>query len=109
MAETGRLDLGPLQNLMHPEQDDSRSRGKALAQMKFERGLGNPWRAFGKEAIPENIKVREEQSVNYAARAKTESAQFGVQLGAKTGPMPFDVDQTNQGDEKWWTKFKTTM
>ncbi len=57
MAESGRLDLGPLQTLLHPETmhggqsgvDGYRAR---YAQSKFQRGLLSPFRVFGNEAVP---------------------------------------------------------
>ncbi len=99
MAETGRLDLGPLQNLMHPEQGVG---SEALNQSRFHRGLANPFLVFGKEALPANQHTRFDQAKNFANRYSTGAPQ-ALGLGDQGFPPFKDTIKTNQGDAAWYT------
>jgi hypothetical protein len=116
MAESGRLDLGPLQNLLHPEQVFSRQNPEAndrrdYAQAKFQRGLLSPFRVFGAEATGtfdmsnqwDGQSTRYAQSQNYQAS----TAGTGRKLGLKYGFPPFgNVDPVEEQDAQWWQKLQ---
>ena len=100
LAETGRLDLGPLQNLLHPEQA-ARQREQNAA---FQRGLMNPFSVFGKQALPATVEQREVEQQLYANRAYNED--ISAKLGPRTGFPPFGTDATNQSDRAWWNQLQ---
>jgi len=119
MLETGRLDLGPLQSLLHPEavfsrqldSDEARSR---YAQAKFQRGLLAPFRVFGSEAVPTidvsdnqpytGLQMREWNAGNF--RPPFPSAERATELSAgvhNLGFPPFGGNNvTNKGDLQWF-------
>ena len=97
MAETGRLDVGPLQNLLHPEAADTWSGNAGRNNEKrFQRGLANPFSVFGKEAIG---KSRADEQKAYAARAY--NANDTTDLGSTSG---FGGMAAGAGDSEWYTK-----
>lgn len=98
MAETGRLDVGPLKHLLNPEQDDSIF-SDGNNKKRFQRGLANPWTVFGKEALPANVTTRAKEARIYAARNYPADAQT---YGATSGFPPMGSQDTNQGDAAWY-------
>lgn len=108
MAETGRLDIGPLNHILNPEQGNRD--GKTEQEMRFQRGLLSPFRVFGDEAVSKpnmGVKERKWQGQNFASRASTDNAKTGFRLGVDgTGFAPtgkdgdFSVQQ--QSDAQWW-------
>jgi hypothetical protein len=102
LAETGRLDIGPLEHLINPETAEA----KANAQKNFRRGLLSPFRMFGEEATPQTVAERRVQSAKFAARERTGASDYGVGLGARTGFPPMNSNQTNQGTESWFQVLK---
>lgn len=111
LAESGRLDLGPLQNLMHPE---LAQQGEAGAQQKFMRGLLNPWTIYGQGATLAKDQTvtasRVAQSKMYRSQVGTlanDSTQVGRQLGVTTGVV--DIGATankwqDQSNAVWYKK-----
>lgn len=110
MAETGRLDLGPLEHLLNPEGVNKDPNAKANNQARFVRGLANPFTVFGKEAIPMNVVTRMEQSREWARRARTRQYTDNVKLGVDgVGFPPFAGDSTNQSDKAWYQQLRTQL
>jgi hypothetical protein len=122
LAETGRLDLGPLQNLLHPESElgagtgfpqwgDAPQREK-YAQSKFQRGLLSPFRIFGAEATPYissdgNPWSGEVTRSTQATMYRPASERVGLQFGITQGFPPMGSDNTlNQQDKQWWQKLQ---
>ncbi len=98
LAETGRLDLGPLQNLLHPE--GAMSMDPAIAQKTFVRGLANPFLVFGKEAYPASQNARIGRAESYAARRlPADDSALGI---AGVGFPPFDSGRGDEGDKDWF-------
>lgn len=119
MAETGRLDVGPLQNLLNPENsgiDLTTGQQKATQQDKFRRGLLNPFRIFGEEAMPVGTysatQMRKEETQMFAARDAA-SLKFGTNLGYTQGFPPigkavagYPESQQQVDDKAWWKQLK---
>lgn len=98
LAETGRIDLGPLQHLMHPEQDFEQERQLA----NFQRGIFSPFRVFGNEGYNESGSTL---ATNRYARAydfrPNADSDYG-DLGLTTGFPPMGNDNNLQGDVQWY-------
>lgn len=92
-AETGRLDIGPLNHLLNPLQGRPAGMGAA-----FKRGLLNPFRVFGDEVEPAGLNTRKVERNAFARRTYDDT---GVKLGLERGFPPFNVDQSGQGDRAW--------
>ncbi len=103
LAESGRLDLGPIQNLLRPELIDSKENDDANSG-RFVRGLANPFRVFGMEAYPESIAMRSLQSQNFAER---NVPQDTLDAGAQTPYPNFHSNATDQGDAAWYKKLNS--
>jgi hypothetical protein len=106
-AETGRLDIGPLTHLLHPEQNE---RAQGMQERKFARGMWNPWRVFGDEAVGSQgqaqTSVRAEQMQNYAQRAWP---GWNSALGMTTGMPPTNSVDQNQGTNTWWRVMRNAV
>lgn len=63
LAESGRLPLGPLQNILHPELSGM-NRDEAGAT--FIRGLASPFLLWGKQAAPNDDAARKQRAKQYA-------------------------------------------
>ncbi len=106
LAETGRLDVGPLQNLMHPE-TYAGTVGKADMQKKFRRGLLSPFRVFGEEALPlggeSGIGMRMKEGPEFAAR-KYDPLSFEQGLGTQGFPPMVNSESRNPSmqQDKFW-------
>ncbi len=114
MAETGRLDVGPLKNLLNPEMVNMGDDAGVKNHAKFQRGLANPFLVFGKEPIGRkgvsNVSTRQDQSQQWAERNPTPGWTRNTKAGvANTGFPPFQGRQTNQGDAKWFQVLKQGM
>lgn len=99
LAESGRLNLGPLQNLLNPERNRD-AMDAAIQQKTFVRGLANPFLVFGKEAYPASRAERDIRSSNFEAR-RVPSGTMDLGIGGQGFP-PFTSDQGDQGDEQWF-------
>lgn len=107
LAETGRLDIGPLNHLLNPEQGAGDA---ANQELRFRRGLLSPFRVFGDEAVSkpnEGVRERQRQSDQFQTREITTNSVYNTRLGvdgvgfAPTGQTgDFSVQQ--QGDKQWW-------
>ena len=98
LAETGRLDLGPLQNLLHPETDKDAAKYRSE---RFERGLVNPFLVFGKQAYPETRKKHADRAQYFAEReVSNQSTRLGY---GKFGFPPFNANQSGQSDRAWFS------
>lgn len=103
LAETGRLDLGPLQNLMNPEQGVGDA---AIQQKKFQRGLANPFLVFGKSAVgADDVTGREKQAKMFATR----SGYPDTALGLTSGFPPMGTSNANVGDTQWFSYMKQAV
>lgn len=108
LAETGRLDIGPLNNLLNPELSVNTD---ATYQKRFQRGLLSPFRFFGNEVITKDRDVglqgRGDSEIAFAQR-KDSSLRSGVQLGIynNVGFPPFGTGLADQGDKQWWEKLQ---
>lgn len=92
LAHSGRLDVGPLNNILNPNQNDIDN------ERAFMRGLLNPWRVFGKEPLV----GREQAADDFATNEKP----IGVQLGGTTGfPQPGFPNEF-AGNAAWKDKMK---
>ncbi len=110
MAETGRLDVGPLKNLLNPEMVNAEDNAKANNQARFQRGLANPFLVFGKEPLPASYKTRGVQSQDFAVRNQSENWDAGTKLGVKSvGFPPFASGKTNQSDKQWFQTLSEGM
>jgi hypothetical protein len=102
LAETGRLDIGPLTHILNPELGEN----QAAQAARFQRGLLSPFRVFGTESIHNTnmnmFDARAEQSNEFAHRTAA-SRQFGAELGLATGFPPMNNANAKQGDLQWWT------
>lgn len=97
LAETGRLDLGPLQHILNPEGDKD---AKLYASQRFIRGSANPFLVYGKQAYPETITAHEQRARDMAQRKYPASS---TQLGyGKYGFPPFRADKSGQSDADWF-------
>jgi len=107
LAETGRLDIGPLEHLLNPEQAGAEFGGarRTDAQARFKRGLLSPFRVFGEEALPRSgetgLGERREQAKDFAKREYSASE---LELGFNqhgfppaSGNYPSDVQ-----DKQWF-------
>lgn len=100
LAESGRLDVGPLKNLLNPE---ALRRTEAEQQVSFQRGLANPFLVYGKEVYPSTTKNRNVESDAWATRKTTGESQYAIENGVnEAGFPPFIGTATNRGDEQWW-------
>jgi len=104
MAETGRLDIGPLNHLLNPERDPL-NRDAAYQQKKFVRGMWNPWRIFGDETVAPpgvttELGVRQAGVIGFEDRQIPDAT---LQRGYGTVGFPPTRD-TNpaQGYNTWW-------
>lgn len=98
LAETGRLDLGPLQHILHPEYP--RSMDEKTAKKSFVRGLANPFLVFGKEAYPATTKSRRLRAQDWEERDFPKSnAKLGIE---GVGFPPFKGGDADEGDEQWF-------
>lgn len=98
LAETGRLDVGPLVNLMNPE-TASDANMAATQQKKFVRGLANPFLVFGKSAVgASTVEGRTGQARQFEERSGYPSTTSGLTAG-----FPAFGNNANQGDANWWT------
>lgn len=99
LAETGRLDVGPLQNLLNPEKTALGLQGQ---QKNFVRGLANPFLVYGKQAYPDDQSGRDDQRKAFERRQYDDDAT--TLLGYTTGfpPMGNNEPAGNQGDEAWY-------
>lgn len=118
LAETGRLDVGPLQNLLRPEStlsDLTQTEQAKYYQGKFQRGLLSPWRVFGEEAYPfqPNWSAVDMRQVQQGYFADRDYARFGRQLGYESGFPPVgEAKNYNAGGasqvatKSWWELLK---
>jgi hypothetical protein len=91
MAETGRLDIGPLKNLLNPAQARARER-----QAQFTRGLLNPRRfVFGDEGRG-NVVRRRDRNARAFVRSRVDNPNRG--LGFTTGFPPFGIGDSLKGN-----------
>jgi len=104
MAETGRLDIVPLNHLLNPERDPL-NRDAAYQQKKFVRGMWNPWRIFGDETVAPpgvttELGVRQAGVIGFEDRQIPDAT---LQRGYGTVGFPPTRD-TNpaQGYNTWW-------
>lgn len=108
LAETGRLDVGPLRNLLNPEQQATWNEG--VSQGAFKRGLANPWLAMGKFAYEQGDtdEQRLTQSEVFALRNYPDSNR---QLGfGDQGFPPFgDANVAQVGDAQWFKVLKSGL
>lgn len=100
LAETGRLDMGPLNHILKPEEDLSSNQAA-----RFKRGLLSPFRVFGEEAIDPagttNFAQRKlESKTNFATRSQPDDAYKRGAYGVGFPPMP--QENFNQGDKAWY-------
>jgi hypothetical protein len=110
LLETGRLDLGPLQNVMHPEGVNMRTDASGVNQQRFQRGIANPFLVFGRMAEPMNYDTRREQSTNFAARKRDENWDTNAALGIRdTGFPPFSGNESNQSTAAWFQKLQSGL
>ena len=117
LLDTGRLDLGPLQNLIHPEGVNAReggffdgSSGASRNSKRFQRGLANPWLAFGKEAVPMDFDTRKEQKLNFAAREQDQQWTTNASMGIRdTGFPPFSGNNSNQSTGAWYKNMQAAL
>lgn len=110
MAETGRLDLGPLEHLLNPEGINKGANAAANNQARFVRGLANPFTVFGKEAIPMNVDTRQKESKKWARRERTDQWNNNVKLGVDgVGFPPMPGTDTNQSDKAWYQQLRTQL
>jgi hypothetical protein len=100
LAESGRLNVGPLKHLLNPEQDPD----AASAQARFKRGLLSPFRVFGDEAVDINGESnRAERGYQSFAFASRDVPGKTLLAGAnETGFPPFTDDNYSQGDVAWY-------
>ena len=109
LAETGRLDMGPLNHLINPEGVNAGgvANSRTKNQKVFQRGLANPFRAFGKEAYPADVTTRLQQSKGFENRQTSEWGAY--KLGTDGVGFPaFAGTGTDQGDEDWFKMLRST-
>lgn len=100
LAESGRLDVGPLNHLLNPEDDLEKRSNEA----RFRRGLLSPFRVFGTEVV-NNSGVSSEPLRKYEAGqfAKRTVPDATLKAGAYgVGVPPFTESNFNQGDVEWY-------
>jgi len=108
LAETGRLDVGPLNTLLNPE---SGVNDQDTYERRFKRGLLSPFRFFGNESIVANEGIgldgRARSTMAYNSRQPA-SLRNGLQIGISdnVGFPPFDNGRSDQGDQQWWEKLQ---
>lgn len=104
LAESGRLDVGPLNNILNPE--TSQSTDPALQRARFQRGLLSPFRIFGDEAVgvdgTSQIAIRKGEESEYAQRDYSSGNFYRANMGMVSGFPPTDSAAQNQGDAVWW-------
>lgn len=104
LAETGRLDLGPLQHILNPEGDQE---AKRYAQGRFTRGLANPFLVFGKQAYPANRGAHLARAEAYAERDYPNSS---TRLGyGNQGFPPFGAQVSDQSDAQWYQVLRDSI
>lgn len=109
LAETGRLDVGPLKHLLNPEQVPGMN--AASEQGRFQRGLLSPFRVFGEEAYVQRgstgVGEREIQAQDFAQRVY---GTEGVDLGVGTGFPPMTnarrLYPSEQSDKFWFQQLR---
>lgn len=104
LAESGRLDVGPLENILHPEIE---AQNAATQQLRFQRGLLSPFRIFGNETVAAGnvaaAQVREQEQMAFAQRAYgSGTSNYRAQMGFHEGFPPTGTVDQNQGDATWW-------
>ena len=106
LLDTGRLDLGPLQNILHPEEVNADG-GKKRNRLRFQRGLANPWYVFGNMAEPMTYATRKTQINNFAERDENALWKTNASMGIrKTGFPPFEGRASNQSTDAWFKKMQ---
>ena len=99
LAETGRLDVGPLTNLLNPENDILFH--SQVSQGAFKRGLANPFLAAGKFAYGwDSAEGRQYQAGEFAQRAYGNNVQLG--FGDQGFPPMRKADNAEIGDAAWY-------
>lgn len=107
LAETGRLDVGPLQNLLHPEQAETF--GQAHSQGAFRRGLANPFLAMGRFAYGDDtLGGRQVEAKSFAER---EYAKQNYELGFGNQGFPplNNANEAQVGDAAWFKVLKSGL
>lgn len=99
MAETGRLDVGPLEHLLNPEAVKGATK-KRWQQQNFVRGLANPFLVFGKYAYPDDENARRVDQQDFASRDYDQN--ITTRLGFTKGFPPMGDEDGNQGDLQWY-------
>jgi hypothetical protein len=94
LAETGRLDLGPLNNILHPEEVGEFQYGR----QRFQRGLWNPFQVYGKIAYDDSTKSRIGDAFKFA---KAEYPAENFTMGRTTGVAAIGAPSA-QGTKQWW-------
>lgn len=112
MAETGRLDVGPLENLLHPEGAVGGVGRAEQQERKFQRGLMNPFRIFGDEAVPLGGETVQ-QTRRRQAEAFNKYTQPEDQLGLTRGFPPLDTGSATKfgqtGDKEWFATMQSFL
>lgn len=109
-AETGRLDVGPLTHLLHPEQNNNHA---DYEQRKFQRGLLSPFRVFGDEAVARDKADTLKQTRDYQAQAFNayKSPEDGLGLTQGFPPLPSGGATTfaQTGDKDWFATMRSLL
>ena len=109
-AETGRLDVGPLTHLLHPEQNNNDA---AYEQRKFQRGLLSPFRVFGDEAVARTPGATVQQTRKQQAEAFNAYTRPEDGLGLTQGfpPLPSGGATTfaQTGDKDWFATMRSLL
>jgi DNA-dependent RNA polymerase auxiliary subunit epsilon len=109
-AETGRLDVGPLTHLLHPEKDENYA---DLQQRKFTRGLLSPFRVFGDEAVARTAGATVQQTRKLQAEAfnSYDRPQDGLGLSQGFPPLPSGGATTfaQTGDKDWFATMRSLL
>jgi DNA-dependent RNA polymerase auxiliary subunit epsilon len=109
-AETGRLDVGPLTHLLHPEQNNNHA---DYEQRKFQRGLLSPFRVFGDEAVARDKGETLKQTRDHQAQAFNayKTPQDGLGLTSGFPPMPSGGGTTfaETGDKDWFATMRSLL
>jgi len=110
MAETGRLDVGPLTHLLHPEDGEAHA---DLQRRKFQRGLLSPFRVFGDEAVPTNAGGTVQDTRKTQAEAFNQYTRPQDGLGLSTGFPPLRSGPTTTfgetGDSEWFATIRAYL
>jgi len=107
-AETGRLDIGPLNYILHPE---GAQRDAVFQQRKFQRGMWSPNRIFGDEAVgytkdETESRIRDRSALAYAERRYPEQL---FQIGTFEGVPPTNSNAQDQGIVQWWQVLRNAV